>query len=662
MILSLLLGAAAMAAGARRGRHGRASRPASRRRWAASSPSAGSRRTAPTRPAPPISPAPGSAAAASLAFFQRLQNLEFRLNIPQDNGYARTHPLNGERIAALENRYQADPAWDRPTDPALEARFQRVRAKLSGYVDDPRRVLQPLSRRATARSRPAMPALMPSTAPPIPTQAMAEVDSLLASAPHDPYFLELKGQVLLESGQPARGARRRCARRCAIAPDQPLIAALLGHALISTEDPANFEEAKRVLRLAVGRDNDNPFAWYQLGIVYDREGDEARAALATAERYNLQGQPQLALPNAEQAMMGIPVGTPDWLRAQDIAMVSRSAVEQRQPAEPVDGRTRGGWKTGALAGLAGLLIGARRGRRAIYGFRGAGPRRDRGRSSATISSTMPRSCPRRWSGSQQREAVGRGRPAPRRARDAVPRRLGGAADGDVVLVEFFDYACGYCRASNPDVERLLREDPRLKVVWRECRCSGRTARRPRMSASPPPQPGPLPRSSTTACSRSAGRPRRRSPQALQAVGRRSRAALTAECRAELGRNIELARAIGATGTPDLRRRRPRARRARSATRRSRRRSRRASAERAAPSSSAALIQPLNPCATTYHSDEPLRLAGGLACLTVAKRRFSSATRLESAPPASTLATKAPPGRSTSAAKSSAASTRPMVRR
>ena len=43
----------------------------------------------------------------------------------------------------------------------------------------------------------------------------------------------------------------------------------------------------------------------------------------------------------------------------------------------------------------------------------------------------------------------------------------GAADADVVLVEFFDYACGYCRASQPDIERLLKEDKKLKVVWRE---------------------------------------------------------------------------------------------------------------------------------------------------------------------------------------------------
>ena len=76
---------------------------------------------------------------------------------------------------------------------------------------------------------------------------MAEVDALLASAPHDPYFLELKGQVLLESGHP-REALAVLREAVARAPDQPLIAALLGHALISTEDPANFEEAKRVLR------------------------------------------------------------------------------------------------------------------------------------------------------------------------------------------------------------------------------------------------------------------------------------------------------------------------------------------------------------------------------------------------------------------------------
>ena len=270
----------------------------------------------------------GLSGRGSLAFFERLQDLEFRMNIAQDNGYQRTHPVNGERIAALETRYQADPAWDRATDPAVEARFLRVRGKLAGYVDDPALVLRrfPTSDRSI-QARYARAYAYHRTGHP--AEAGAEVAALVAGAPHDPYFLELQGQVLLETGRPAEAVTvlREAVHR---SNDAPLIATLLGHALISTEDPANFAEAKRVLRVAVGRDNDNPFAWYQLGIVYDREGDEARAALATAERYNLLGQPGLALPNAEQALKTVPSGTPDWLRAQDIAMVSRTEVEKKK--------------------------------------------------------------------------------------------------------------------------------------------------------------------------------------------------------------------------------------------------------------------------------------------------------------------------------------------
>jgi predicted Zn-dependent protease len=98
--------------------------------------------------------------------------------------------------------------------------------------------------------------------------------------------------------------------------------------LIATEDPANFPEAERVLRTVVQRDQRNTFAWYQLGIVYDRAGDVGRANLATAERYSLSNEPQLAMTSAQQAMLGIPSGSPDWLRAQDIVMASRAEIER----------------------------------------------------------------------------------------------------------------------------------------------------------------------------------------------------------------------------------------------------------------------------------------------------------------------------------------------
>ncbi|WP_129791580.1 M48 family metalloprotease [Sphingosinicella sp. CPCC 101087] len=327
MILSLILGAAAMAAGAGEAGMGvlAAGQQAALGSFLAFSRTQES--SADAAGALYLSRA-GISGRGSLAFFERLQDLEFRMNIPQDNGYARTHPLNSERLAMLTNVYESDPAWGRPPDPAQEERFQRVRAKLIGFVEDPRNVMTryPESDKSIPARYARAYAWHRSAHP---DRALEESEALLVAKPNDPYFLELKGQILLESGHPDE-ALESLRQAVALQPDQPLIAALFGHALIATEDPRNFEEAKRVLRVAVQRDNDNPFAWYQLGIVYDREGDQARAALATAERYNLTGQPQLALANAEQALMGIPVGTPDWLRAQDIAMVSRSQVQRQR--------------------------------------------------------------------------------------------------------------------------------------------------------------------------------------------------------------------------------------------------------------------------------------------------------------------------------------------
>jgi predicted Zn-dependent protease len=268
----------------------------------------------------------GVSGKGSIAFFKKLLNQELRYGIPQDNSYMRTHPLSGTRISNLENTYKKDPAWDTPTDPALEARFQRIKAKLAGYSNDPKQTLirYPESDRSVPARYARAYAWHKSA---YPDKATGEIDALLQTAPDDPYFLELKGQILLESGKPEEAlASLRHAVACA--PDQPLIASLFGHALISTEKEENFAEAKKVLRAAITRDNSNPFAWYQLGIVYDREGDSSRAALATAERYNLEGQPRLALANAEHAMQGIPYGSSDWIRAQDIAMVSRVAVEK----------------------------------------------------------------------------------------------------------------------------------------------------------------------------------------------------------------------------------------------------------------------------------------------------------------------------------------------
>ena len=267
----------------------------------------------------------GVSGRGSIEFFKKLQNQEYRLAVFAKDSYNRTHPLSSERIAALTEIYQKDPAWSRRSDPALEARFQRVKAKLIGFVTPQQAVkIYP----ETDQSIPAHYARAYAYhLGAYPDKANAEAEALLATNPEDPFFLELKGQILLESGRPNE-AIPPLRKAVANAPNLPMISVMLGHALIASEDAKQFAEAKQVLKTAVNRDNDNPFAWYQLGIVYDREGDQPRAALATAERNNLQGNNKLALASARMAMAGLPQGSPDYIRAQDIAMVSENALKK----------------------------------------------------------------------------------------------------------------------------------------------------------------------------------------------------------------------------------------------------------------------------------------------------------------------------------------------
>ena len=266
----------------------------------------------------------------SLEFFKKLQNQEFRYGYSQsdESAFFRTHPSSGDRIARLTEAYAVDPAWKKPDDRELERRFQLVKAKLYGYLAEPAATLQAYPEYLkTEPARYARAYAFHKEA--LMDKANAETEALLAGEPANPYFLEIKGQILLESGKP-REALAPLRRATELTGNQPLIATTFGHALLATEDKANFAEAERVLKAAVARDRDNPFAWYQLGVVYEARGDTPRARLASAEQQVLSRQMPLALMSAQAAEAALPKGSPDWLRAQDIAFQARSAVEKER--------------------------------------------------------------------------------------------------------------------------------------------------------------------------------------------------------------------------------------------------------------------------------------------------------------------------------------------
>ena len=124
----------------------------------------------------------------------------------------------------------------------------------------------------------------------------------------------------------------------------------------------------------------------------------------------------------------------------------------------------------------------------------------------------------------------------------------GAQKPEVTLVEFFDYACPYCKASNPAVDRLLQEDKGLRVVYRELPILGPdsvTAARLSLEAS---KLGRFAQFHDNLWA--AGRP---SPEtnalAAKAAGIDAAPTRDSEIESELSRNVKLASELGATGTP-----------------------------------------------------------------------------------------------------------------
>lgn len=280
----------------------------------------------------------GISGRGSLGFFEKLSGMESRHAVSRDAEmeYVRTHPLTSDRIAALRDTYQRDAAWQKPDDPAMQARFERIKAKLTGYLGEPEQTLRVYPRSDTGVPARYARAYAYHKQAKV-GEALAETEALIASAPDDPYFLELEGQILLESGRPA-DALAVLRKATALTNAQPLIATLYGHALIATEDRDNFEEAERVLRAAVARDRHNPFAWRQLGTVYAARGDLPRANLASAEQQVMSGDYLQAVRSARNAQAGLAEHSADWLRAQDIEMEARNLLDR----EDKKGRGRRG--------------------------------------------------------------------------------------------------------------------------------------------------------------------------------------------------------------------------------------------------------------------------------------------------------------------------------
>lgn len=129
----------------------------------------------------------------------------------------------------------------------------------------------------------------------------------------------------------------------------------------------------------------------------------------------------------------------------------------------------------------------------------------------------------------------------------------GARNGDVTLVEFFDYNCPYCRLSYPDVERLLKEDKRLKVVYRDLPVLGEASREAAMASLSAAEQGKYRRFYTWMFKDRARVSTQKTIQGVRASGlnevKTATDMKTARFKAEIEKNLKLGSALGLTGTP-----------------------------------------------------------------------------------------------------------------
>jgi predicted Zn-dependent protease len=259
--------------------------------------------------------ASGQSGRGMLELFKRLSN-ESLFNSRNVDPYLQSHPMPAERVAALDTLVHTSPYFDRKDSADLQARHDLMRAKLSGFLERPDTVARryPLGDNSLpARYARAISAYRHSDL----RQAIGQIDGLIQSQPGNPYFYELKGQALLEGGRPAE-AVAPLRQAVQLSHNAPLVQIMLAQALIAINNPKVAEEAVALLRAALLREPDAPEAYSQLAMAYGRKGDLAQADLASAQAAFSRGDMMTARQLATRAKTRLPIGTPAWVRADDI--------------------------------------------------------------------------------------------------------------------------------------------------------------------------------------------------------------------------------------------------------------------------------------------------------------------------------------------------------
>jgi predicted Zn-dependent protease len=249
-----------------------------------------------------------------LAELLRILDNQSALNVSRQSPYVQSHPLTRDRLQFVESRAAGRDRLEGIPEAWLDAHARMV-AKFDAFLNEPRDVVRRFERDDSLPGRYARAIALFRLADL--ARALPEIDALIVEHPEDPYFHELKGQMLFENGRVAEAvAPYREAVR--LLPDAALLRIGLARALIETGDAGGVREAVGHLEDAVQDEASNAGAWRLLGIARGRDGQEGGAAIALAESALLTGKRDDARLYARRAEARLDAGHPSWLRLQDI--------------------------------------------------------------------------------------------------------------------------------------------------------------------------------------------------------------------------------------------------------------------------------------------------------------------------------------------------------
>ncbi len=258
--------------------------------------------------------ATGQSSKGMLETFAVLAQSEYFTARVQDV-YTRSHPIPQTRIARLRRRAQQSPHFNKKDPARLQLRHDLMRAKLSGYLDNPKTVFNRYPK--SDQTLPAVYARAIASAELGDlNSALPRIKRLIVAEPSNPYFHELHGEVLFKAGR-AEQAIVPLRKALALRKNAPLMQIRLAQAMVGTRNRKYVKEAIRNLRRAVTTEQ-NALPFRLLARAYDVNGQQAEAQLASAKAYYYEGKRVDALRQATRAQKQFKRGTAQWVQADDI--------------------------------------------------------------------------------------------------------------------------------------------------------------------------------------------------------------------------------------------------------------------------------------------------------------------------------------------------------